>query len=175
MAFWQLTRLRVIYPVLLFLILFVDGTFMSSMGGVFTQFPWHILPTLTLGWLFLGVQFDVENELPLWFYVVVIGILFDMYYTGIFGTYTFAFIAAVAVMKQLHKVLDERLVSGLLLYLAGLLIYLLISYVSGFVTGIANVSILSFSLYEVLPTVILNLVFAAVSYYPVWSLFQFLR
>jgi rod shape-determining protein MreD len=93
---------------------------------------------------FLGVQFDVENELPLWFYVVVIGILFDMYYTGIFGTYTFAFIAAVAVMKQLHKVLDERLVSGLLLYLAGLLIYLLISYVSGFVTGIANVSILSF-------------------------------
>lgn len=106
---------------------------------------------------------------------MVIGILFDMYYTGIFGTYTFAFIAAVAVMKQLHKVLDERLVSGLLLYLAGLLIYLLISYVSGFVTGIANVSILSFLLYEVLPTVILNLVFAAASYYPVWSLFQFLR
>ncbi|GMA69357.1 hypothetical protein GCM10025879_06030 [Leuconostoc litchii] len=52
MAFWQLTKLRVIYPVLLFLILFVDGTLMSSMGGLFTQFPWHILPTLTLGWLF---------------------------------------------------------------------------------------------------------------------------
>lgn len=38
MAFWQLTRLRVIYPVLLFLILFVDGTFMSSMGGYLHNF-----------------------------------------------------------------------------------------------------------------------------------------
>ncbi|GMA69356.1 hypothetical protein GCM10025879_06020 [Leuconostoc litchii] len=121
------------------------------------------------------MQFDVEKELPLWFYVVVVGVLFDMYYTGIFGTYTFAFIAAVAVMKQLRHILDERVLSGLFMYLIGLLIYLVISYVSGFVTGIANVSLTSFLLYEVLPTIVLNLTIAVVSYYPVWSFFQFLR
>jgi rod shape-determining protein MreD len=33
MAFWQLTRLCVIYPVLLFLILFVDGHSCLVWGG----------------------------------------------------------------------------------------------------------------------------------------------
>ncbi|MCT4387366.1 rod shape-determining protein MreD [Leuconostoc pseudomesenteroides] len=175
MAFWQLTRLRVIYPVLLILTLFIDGTLMSGLGGILTHFPWHVLPTLTLGWAFLGVQFDVDNELPLWFYVALVGILFDMYYTGIFGTYTCAFLAAVGVMKQLHRILDERLLSGLFLYLAGLMVYLFITYFAGFIIGLANISLLTFLMYEVLPTVCLNVGLAAVVYYPIWSFFQFLR
>jgi len=175
MAFWQLTRLRVIYPVLLILTLFIDGTLMSGLGGILTHFPWHVLPTLTLGWAFLGVQFDVDNDLPLWFYVALVGILFDMYYTGIFGTYTCAFLAAVGVMKQLHRILDERLLSGLFLYLAGLVVYLFITYFAGFIIGLANISLLTFLMYEVLPTVCLNVGLAAVVYYPIWSFFQFLR
>lgn len=175
MAFWQLTRLRVIYPVLFVLTLFIDGTLMSGLGGILTHFPWHVLPTLTLGWAFLGVQFDVDNELSLWFYVTLVGILFDMYYTGIFGTYTCAFLVAVAVMKQLHRVLDERLLSGLFLYLAGLVVYLFISYLAGFIIGLANISLLTFLMYEVLPTVFLNVGLAAVVHYPIWSFFQFLR
>lgn len=175
MAFWQLTRLRVIYPILLILTLFIDGTLMSGLGGILTHFSWHVLPTLTLGWAFLGVQFDVDNDLPLWFYVALVGILFDMYYTGIFGTYTCAFLAAVGVMKQLHRILDERLLSGLFLYLAGLVVYLFITYFAGFIIGLANISLLTFLMYEVLPTVCLNVGLAAVVYYPIWSFFQFLR
>ena len=57
MAFWQITRLRVVYPVLLVLLLFVDGALMAGMGGIFTAFPWHVLPVTTLIWLFYGVQF----------------------------------------------------------------------------------------------------------------------
>jgi len=117
MAFWQLTRLRVVYPVFLFFWLFVDGSVMAGMGGMLTAFPWHILPALTLVWLFYAVQFEVDNDMPFWLYVILIGILFDMYYTGIFGTYTLAFISAVAVMKQLHKILDERLLSGISIFL----------------------------------------------------------
>jgi len=52
MAFWQLTRLRVVFPVLLLFFLFVDGDLMAAMGGIFTAFPWHVLPVLTLIWLF---------------------------------------------------------------------------------------------------------------------------
>ncbi len=42
MAFWQITRLRIVYPVLLVLLLFVDGALMAGMGGIFTAFPWHV-------------------------------------------------------------------------------------------------------------------------------------
>ena len=78
-------------------------------------------------------------------------------------------------MKQLHRVLDERLLSGLFLYLAGLVVYLFISYLAGFIIGLANISLLTFLMYEVLPTVFLNVGLAAVVYYPIWSFFQFLR
>jgi len=61
------------------------------------------------------------------------------------------------------------------LLLIGLVTYLLITYMAGFIIGIANVSLVSFFLYEVLPTLALNLTIAALGYYPVWSLFQFLR
>lgn len=175
MAFWQLTRLRVVFPILLLLFLFVDGDLMAAMGGLFTAFPWHVLPTLTLIWLFYAVQFNAEKEVPIWLYAAIIGVLFDMYYTGIFGTYTVAFLGAVAAMKQLHTYLDERLLSGMTLFLIGLVTYLVITYAAGFIIGIANVGVVSFLLYEVLPTLVLNLVITALGYYPVWSLFQFLR
>lgn len=175
MAFWQLTRLRVVFPVLLLFFLFVDGDLMAAMGGIFTAFPWHVLPVLTLIWLFYAIQFDAENEVPIWLYTIIIGVLFDMYYTGIFGTYTVAFLGAVGAMKQLHAYLDERLLSGMTLLLIGLVTYLFITYMAGFIIGIANVSLVSFFLYEVLPTLALNLTIAALGYYPVWSLFQFLR
>ena len=123
MAFWQLTRLRVVFPVLLLFFLFVDGDLMAAMGGIFTAFPWHVLPVLTLIWLFYAIQFDAENEVPIWLYTIIIGVLFDMYYTGIFGTYTVAFLGAVGAMKQLHAYLDERLLSGMTLLLIGLALH----------------------------------------------------
>lgn len=175
MAFWQLTRLRVVYPVVLVFLLFVDGSIMASMSGIFTVFPWYVLPTLTLSWLFYGVQFDADKDMPFWVYVLLIGVLFDMYYTGIFGTYTLAFGAAVAVMKQLHKILDERLLSGISVYFLGIVVYLVVAYVAGFIIGIANISLTHFFLFEMLPTITLNTVILAVCYYPILSLFQFSR
>ena len=175
MAFWQLTRLRVVYPALLFFLLFVDGSLMAGMGGILTAFPWYILPTLTMVWLFYAVQFEVDKDMPFWLYVILIGILFDMYYTGIFGTYTLAFIVAVAVMKQLHKILDERLLSGISIFLIGLIVYLVVTYGAGFIIGIANVSLVTFFAFEVLPTAVLNIIVVTICYYPTWSLFQFLK
>ncbi len=156
-------------------LLFVDGSLMAGMGGILTAFPWYILPTLTLVWLFYAIQFEVDKDMPFWLYVILIGILFDMYYTGIFGTYTLAFIVAVAVMKQLHKVLDERLLSGITIFLIGLIVYLVVTYGAGFIIGSANVSLVTFFVFEVLPTAILNIIVATICYYPTWSLFQFLK
>lgn len=175
MAFWQLTRIRVVYPVILFFLLFVDGAVMSGMGAFFTAFPWHVLPSATLIWLFYGVQFDVDKDMPFWIYVTLTGILFDAYYTGIFGTYTVAFLIATMVMKQAKNILDERLLSGLTMFLFGSLTFLVITYFAGYIIGIANVSIVTFLLFEVLPTVALNAFFAVIGYFPVWSFFNFLR
>ncbi|CAH1856394.1 rod shape-determining protein MreD [Convivina intestini] len=174
MAFWQLIRFRVIYPLVLFLLLFLDGNLMSSLGGILNHFPFHILPLLTLIWLFYAIEFEVTNRIAFWVYVVLIGLLFDIYYTGILGSYTIAFLAACVVMDRLRPYFDERLMSGLLLCLIGLIIYLLVTYAAGFIINIADVSLGRFLLYELVPTVVLNIIIAALGYYPAWSLFQVL-
>lgn len=174
MALWQIFRFRVIYPIVLFLFLFIDGNLKSSLSPILTHFPFNVLPMLTLIWLFYAIQFETAMKVSYWVYVAVIGILFDIYYTGIFGTYTVAFLASTVVMFQLRSFFDERLMSGLLLFLIGSTVYLLVTYMAGFIINIANLSFVTFMVYEFLPTVLLNLIIAALGYYPTWSLFQVL-
>ncbi|GAP02814.1 cell shape determining protein MreD [Fructobacillus pseudoficulneus] len=172
MAGWQFIRLQIIYPLILLVLFFVDGNLMSSFGSFLLHPPVHIIPMLTLIWLFYGVQFEIADHLPFYFYVVGIGVLFDIYYTEILGTYTVAFLAATILMQKLRPYFDERIMSGLLLLLLGLLTYLLVTYVAGSIINIANLSLLPFIIKDVLPTAFLNLVIAALAYYPSWSLFQ---
>ncbi|WEV54145.1 rod shape-determining protein MreD [Leuconostocaceae bacterium ESL0723] len=169
---WRFLKFKLIYPVVLLLFLFVDGDLMASMGPIFTHFPLHILPTLTLIWLFYAIQFEATNLGPYWVYVVGIGLLFDIYYTGFIGTYTVAYLASTVLMYQLRSFFDERMMSGLLLFLIGLVTYLVVTYVTGFIINIADISLTSFLTFEVLPTAILNLALAALGYYPTWSFFQ---
>lgn len=175
MAFWQFTRLKFVYPVILLILFFLDGTLMSALGGYFTHFPFHILPMLTFVWLFFGIQFKVYQDIPFWWYVLLIGVMFDAYYTGIFGTYIIAFLLGTLMMKQLHYWLDERIIAGLLLLLIGIVVYLIITYFAGFIIGIANISLLNFLIYQLVPTVILNVFIGAIFYYPTWSFFQVLN
>ncbi|CAK1233857.1 Cell shape-determining protein MreD (MreD) [Fructobacillus cardui] len=172
MTGWQFIRFRIVYPLILILLFFIDGNIMSSFGVFLLHSPFHIIPTLTLIWFFYAIQFEATSFVPYYFYVVVFGLLFDVYYTGIIGTYTVAFLAATILMDKLRPYFDERLMSGMLLLLVGLLTYLVVTYFAGSMINIANLSLFSFIIQDVFPTAALNLVLAALGYYPTWSLYQ---
>ncbi|MCK8617316.1 rod shape-determining protein MreD [Fructobacillus sp. M158] len=171
MAGWQFIRLQIIFPLILLILFLVDGNLASSLG-LLMQAPIHAIPMLTFTWLFYAVQFGIQKEIPYYTYVVIFGVLFDIFYTGILGTYTLAFLLATIVMDRLRPYFDERMMSGLLLLLIGQIVYLLVTFVAGQLIGSANLSMLFFVVYLVLPTMLFNLVTAAIFYFPSWSLFQ---
>ncbi|MBS9336278.1 rod shape-determining protein MreD [Fructobacillus papyrifericola] len=171
MAGWQFIRFQFIFPIILLILFLVDGNLAASLGFLMKE-PIHAMPMLTFTWLFYAIQFGVQKEIPYYSYVVIFGVLFDIFYTGILGTYTVAFLLATIVMDRLRPYFDERMMSGLLLLLIGQIVYLLVTFVAGQLIGSANLSILSFVVYLVLPTAAFNLIMAAIFYFPAWSLFQ---
>ncbi|GAP00005.1 rod shape-determining protein MreD [Fructobacillus ficulneus] len=172
MASWRFVRIKIVYPIVLVLLFLIDGNLMSSFGTLLLHPPFHIVPTLTLIWLFYGIQFEVADHVPFYFYVIGIGLLFDIYYTGILGTYTVAFLGAAVVMLKLRPFFDERLMSGLLLLLIGITVYFVVTYLAGSLINISNLSLIPFLVKELLPTAVMNLIIAAIGYYPVWSWYQ---
>lgn len=171
MAGWQFLRLQFIFPVVLLVLFLVDGNLAVSLGLLMKE-PIHAIPMLTFTWLFYAIQFGVIDRLPFYVYVVVFGVLFDIFYTGILGTYTLAFLLGTIVMEKLRPFFDERLMSGLLLLLIGQLVYLLVTLFAGIMIGADNLTLLPFFVYLVLPTILFNLVLATIFYFPSWSLFQ---
>ncbi|MBS9334427.1 rod shape-determining protein MreD [Fructobacillus sp. M1-13] len=171
MAGWQLIRFQFIFPLILLVLFLMDGNLAASLGFLMKE-PIHAMPMMTFTWLFYAIQFGVEKKLPYYTYVVLFGILFDVFYTGILGTYTLAFLVGTFAMEKLRPYFDERMMSGLLLLLIGLMIYLFVTYVAGQLIGAANLSLLAFIVYLFMPTALFNLVVAAIFYYPAWGLFQ---
>ncbi|MFC4760245.1 rod shape-determining protein MreD [Fructobacillus durionis] len=171
MAGWQFIRFQFIFPLILLVLFLVDGNLAASLGFLMKE-PFHTIPMLTFTWLFYAIQFGAYKSLPYYVYVVIFGVLFDIFYTGILGTYTIAFLLGTLVMEKIRPFFDEKMMSGLLLLLIGQVVYLIVTFLSGYLIGSANLSILSFFVYLLLPTVFLNLVVAAIFYYPAWSLLQ---
>lgn len=173
MASWQFIRLQFIFPLVLLILFLVDGNLASSLGFLMKE-PIHAIPMLTFTWLFYAIQFGIVKQIPFYGYVVFFGILFDIFYTGILGTYTLAFLFGTVIMERLRPYFDERMMSGLLLLLIGQIVYLVVTLFAGIIIGSDNLSLLPFFVYLVLPTVLFNLLIAAIFYFPVWSIFQHL-
>ncbi|MDF7636653.1 rod shape-determining protein MreD [Leuconostocaceae bacterium ESL0958] len=169
---WQFSRLTILYPLILFLLFFLDGNVMAALTPLLLGGSFHILPLGTLIWFFYAIQFELTKDMPFTVYVILIGLFFDIYYTGIVGTYTVAFLVATLLMRAVRPYFDERLLSALLLFLIGLGAYLGLSYFFSAVVGMTSLTISQFVYLVALPTAVLNLLLAAVFYYPAWSLLQ---
>lgn len=174
MAFWQLKQFKIVFPLVLFFLLFLDGTLMSSLNGLLTHFPYYILPNLTFVWLFYAVQFERDRNVVFLWLAALIGVLFDAYYTGFFGAHAFAFWASAYVIRQIHHYYTETLLSAVFQLAIGLAVFYLLIYGAGIVVGQADVGLVSFVLNQVLPTMALNIGIMVLLYYPVWRWFQIL-
>ncbi|MCO0832283.1 rod shape-determining protein MreD [Fructobacillus sp. W13] len=172
MSSWQFFRLNIIFPLIMVLLFLLDGNLTASLGNFLMRGSLHAVPMLTLIWFFYAIQFGVMDKMPFYAYVVTIGVLYDIFYTGILGTYTVAFLAGTFVMERLQPYFDSRMMSGLLLFLIGMLVYLAATYFAGKIIGVAHVSHLAFFIFLLLPTSVFNLILAALFYYPSWSLLQ---
>ncbi|NLR31115.1 rod shape-determining protein MreD [Levilactobacillus tujiorum] len=172
---YRLSKMRFGFPIGLFLMLFLDGSlsqvFSSQMFGV----PSVMISHLVVLWLVCGVLFEENMTIPLVKWAVVVGIVFDLYYTGIFGVYIFVFPLVVYVTRQLVKYISPNFLSGLLIYFIDITIVEALSFLASRVVHMTSMSGSAFLVNTLAPTLALNLALFVVLYFPIRGVYNWLK
>ena len=98
---YRLSRLRYIFPLGLFISLFLDGSLSNVWAKLFFSYPYSMMSELVLLWLVLSYYFEEEIEIPLIPFAALAGIVFDVYFTGILGLDIFLFPLIVELTKAI--------------------------------------------------------------------------
>lgn len=169
-------NLKIIYPLILFLLIFIDGSITANLAVVLFKFPFHVLINLTFIWMYFGIHFNIYEQLKrFWLWILLAGVIFDFYYTGALGTYLIAFLVSVWTMKYLHEHGYENFTYGLIEFTFGFCVYFIVVYLAGQVLGLVNVDLTHYVMFSFLPSWILNIVIMMIVYYPVLSFCQTLN
>jgi rod shape-determining protein MreD len=161
-----------IFIIGLFIAFFLDGSISQMFSGTLFKYPNALVPNLTLLWLILAVFFGNTQKLHLELWAAVIGFIFDMYYTGLLGVYVFIFPLVVYLCYTVYQMLPPNFLSGFLVYFLGITVLVSLGFVANAFIGEADASISEFMVNTLAPTLALNLVFMALSYFPIGALYR---
>lgn len=155
-----------------FVAFFLDGSITQLLSGTLFKYPNTMVPCLTMMWLILAAFFGNSKKLHLTAWAAVVGFIFDMYYTGILGVYVFIFPLVVYICQSLYQMLPPSFLSGFLVYFLGITVLMSLGFIANAFIGQAPASASQFLVNTLAPTLALNLVFLAVSYFPVEALYR---
>ncbi|GHP12602.1 rod shape-determining protein MreD [Lentilactobacillus fungorum] len=151
---------------------FLDGSISQILSGILFKYPNTMVPYLTVMWLVLAVFFGNAKKLHLGIWAAVIGFVFDMYYTGILGVYVFIFPLVVYLCQVIYQMLPPSFMSGFLVYFLGITVLVTLGFVANAFIGQAQASVSEFLVNTLAPTLALNLVLLAISYFPIEALYR---
>ncbi|MFZ2785756.1 MAG: rod shape-determining protein MreD [Trichococcus flocculiformis] len=155
-------------PVVLYVLLILDGFLINAFPGQFVSEEYILVPHLALfGFVLFSYYFPKQ---PMQLYAVLFGLLFDSYYSGILGVYAVAFSVIVYFVKKMQKYLTENVFVLALLFI--LAIVMVDSFVFGFYSliDITQLDFSAFASERLGPTIVLNIVLFIVFYYPLLKL-----
>lgn len=168
----QSAKLKYIYPIGLFIAFFLDGIIEQLFSRQLFQYPYSMVSNLTIIWMVLSIFFEGESHIHFVMWAFIIGLAFDWYYTGIFGVNVFIYPLVVILVRGIEPFLKNRFleiffVTSLAVGLSNALFYIVFQ-----AFHFANVSTIFFIGYAFIPTIILNLSFLVIIYYPIKLLFR---
>lgn len=169
-------RQYTLIPFLLFLIVALEGVAMELLPNFIKFAPYYIIPYWLLLVLILITFFLYENKpsLPI-VYAIIFGLILDIVYTGILGVHMFIFAFVVYVMQLLNRVLQINLIVSIItvvvsVTLTEFLLYIIYSFI-GFVSMPLNVFLIN----RLMVTLIANIVFMMIIYWPAKQLFLWMK
>lgn len=159
-------------PLLMFLALLSDGIVMNLFSGQFINQNYVLTPRLLLLVLVLSTSFFPKQ--PVFLYSLLFGIIYDSYYSGIIGLYAAGLATFIYLFKktQNHLVISPGVV--VLIYGASLIYLEVFIYGMYRFIGMIDLSFMRFLSEKLGPTLLLNLVFLVIFYYPFYKLSQWM-
>lgn len=167
---YRLSRLKYVFPLGLFVALFLDGSISKIFAPYLFHYPYSMVSQLIILWLVLSYFFEGDIQIPLIGFAVAAGIVTDLYYSGILGLFMFLYPMVIGMTKIMAKHFTPSFGMILLAFLIDLAVFELFNYWAYAAIGIAHASLVQFLLYTLLPTLGLNLVYFLILYWPLQKL-----
>lgn len=155
---------RIILPLLLLLCFYVESIFTDY----FPPGTWGIdkilAPRFLLVLLILMGIFYFRNRALI--FAAIFGLLFDLYFTEIIGVYLFLFPIAVYVAAKMAKILQANIFSAVIIEAICLALIEVLVYGFNFLILQKDIDFNEFALIRLYPTLIVNILFLLIVYYP---------
>ncbi len=155
---------KILLPFLIYLAFISESSLVQAFLPHENSMDWQLIPRFTMVMiLFVAIYLNTTYGL---LYGLAFGLLTDLLYTDIIGVYLFSMAATAYVTSVFSRYLFGNLIVTLLLSVVGVSILEFFVYGLNSLIGISNQMIDVFLYKRLLPTLILNGLFAILIYYP---------
>lgn len=169
---YRLSRLRFIFPIGLFLALFLDGSLSNLWARLYFAYPYSMVSELVILWLVLSYFFEQDITIPLIPFAIAAGAVFDLYSSGILGLNIVLFPLIVELTKVLSRYFSPSFLTMIMIFFVDIVVLMTLTYWAYSLVGITSMGIGDFLLFSLTPTLALNLVYFVIFYWPVSALYQ---
>lgn len=169
---YRLSRLKYVFPVGLFVCLFLDGALSHVWAPLFFHYPYSMASELVLLWLMLAYFFENGIEIPLIPFAAVAGIVADLYGSGILGLYMFLFPCVMGLTTIFSKYFSSSFLSMIMIFFIDLVAFSTLNYWAYSLVGVTSTPFGDYLVYVLAPTLALNLVYFMVLYWPIRAIFN---
>ncbi|MCC4382652.1 rod shape-determining protein MreD [Limosilactobacillus reuteri] len=169
---YRLSRLKYIFPIGLFVCLFLDGALSHVWAPLFFSYPYSMVSELVLLWLVLSYFFQDDIEIPLIPFAIAAGAVYDLYFSGILGLYIFLYPLVVEITKILSRYFSSSFLSMIMIFFVDIVIFETFNYWAYYLVNITNVSFGDYLIYTLAPTLALNLIYFVVLFWPIRAIYR---
>ncbi|KRN88972.1 rod shape-determining protein MreD [Ligilactobacillus ceti] len=163
-------KMKYLFPIGLFLALFLDGSLTLAFDQYFFTPFIAIESRLVLLWLIMAVCYSEVEHILLWSGFV--GAIFDIYYLGVMGIFILIFPLIVYLTREIMQFLNRSFIVVLLVYLIDITVVTILFYWVNSLIGFTSVSVTEFISRTLGPTLVYNLLWFVLLYYPLERLFE---
>ena len=158
-------KINVFAPMLILFGLLVDGL----ISGIFSEYLYTENGNVMVPRLIILILVMVSFYLPrnkMIIYAIIFGFLYDSYYVGVLGIYVAIFPLIVYVTDRLNQVLNPNPITIGMMVFINLSILEIMLYWIYKILGFTMIDMNTFMAGRLGPTLLLNLVFFIVAFYP---------
>lgn len=166
----QLAKKRYVFVIGMFLFLLLDGALSYNFANWMFTPRTNMESRLILLWLIMAVCYLDYDKILAWSFLA--GIIFDLYYTGILGIFTFLLPLMVYLNREAFGFFRPTFINVCLIYLIDVTMLTTMFYWANQLIGFTTVSATEFIAKTLGPTLAYNMFFFVILYLPLRRYFE---
>lgn len=158
---------RAIIPFVLLFILATEGVAMELLPATIKYASIYITPHWLLLFLILVTAYTYPNNsmIPI-VYAAIFGLMIDIVYTEVLGIYMFVLAISIYVAQLLNRLLQTNFLMITLISVASVVVMEIGLLAIYSLLGFSTMIVKDFIIYRFLPTLLANILFISVIFYP---------